>query len=31
VRYWLYEDGIPLRERNFAAETMARIRAYRAD
>jgi hypothetical protein len=29
VRYWLYEEEIPLRERNFPAETTARIRAYR--
>lgn len=29
VRYWLHEDGVPLRERNFSAETVAEIRAYR--
>lgn len=29
VRYWLYEDDIPLRERNFPEESMERIRAYR--
>ena len=27
VRYWLYEADIPLQERNFTAESMAKIRA----
>jgi hypothetical protein len=29
VTYWLYEDDIPLMERNYTAESMARIRAFR--
>lgn len=29
VRYWLYEDDIPLQERNFTDTTMEQIRAYR--
>lgn len=29
VRYWLYEDDIPLKERNFTADGMEKIRAYR--
>lgn len=29
VNFWFYEDDIPLMERNFAAESMAQIRAYR--
>ncbi|WP_231185551.1 hypothetical protein [Haladaptatus sp. DYF46] len=29
VTYWLYEDKIPLMERNFTEESMERIRAYR--
>lgn len=29
VRYWLYEESIPLRERNFPPERMERIRAHR--
>lgn len=28
VRYWLAEDDIPLRERNFSAETLAEIREH---
>ena len=28
VRYWLYEDDIPLKERNFTEESMEQIRAY---
>lgn len=31
VRYWLYEDGIPLKERNFGAETMAAVREHRGE
>lgn len=27
--YWLYEDDIPLMERNYTDESMERIRAYR--
>ena len=29
VRYWLYEDDIPLKERNFSEESMEQIRAHR--
>lgn len=29
VTYWLYEDDIPLMERNLGAESMAEVRAYR--
>ena len=30
VSYWLYEDDIPLMERNLTEESMARVREYRA-
>lgn len=29
VTYWLYEDDIPLMERNYTTEAMERIRAHR--
>jgi len=29
VQYWLYEDDIPLQERNLTDETLAKVRAYR--
>jgi hypothetical protein len=29
VTYWLYEDDIPLMERNYTAEAMERIRTQR--
>lgn len=29
VSYWLYEDDIPLMERNFTAESLEKIRAIR--
>lgn len=29
VSYWLYEDDVPLMERNLPADTMAQVRAYR--
>ncbi len=29
VQYWLYEEDIPLQERNLTNESMARVRAYR--
>lgn len=29
VNHWLYEDDIPLMERNFGEESLARIRAHR--
>lgn len=29
VTYWLYEDDIPLMERNYSEESMEQIRAYR--
>lgn len=29
VKFWLYEDGIPLMERNFTAESMEQIREAR--
>jgi len=29
VTYWLYEEGIPLMERNFTEESLAEIRAVR--
>lgn len=29
VTYWFYEDDIPLMERNYTAESMEQIRAYR--
>ncbi|WP_049972868.1 hypothetical protein [Haladaptatus cibarius] len=28
IRYWLYEDDIPLQERNFTDTTLEQIRAY---
>lgn len=31
VRYWLWEDDIALRERNFGPETMDRIREYESE
>lgn len=30
VTYWCYEHDIPLMERNYTAESMEQIRAYRA-
>lgn len=29
VTYWMYEEDIPLMERNYAAESMNQIREYR--
>lgn len=31
VRYWLWEDDISLRERNFSTETMEKIRAHESE
>ncbi|MFB6138041.1 MAG: hypothetical protein ABEJ42_06845 [Halobacteriaceae archaeon] len=29
VRYWLWEADVPLKERNFGPESMAKLRAHR--